>query len=288
MNIEPLLEHKDLLGESVVWSVAEEALYWVDIPGMKLLRLVPSSGAFQWWDMPELIGSIALMSGGRLLLALASGLHSFDPTNKEIALVQPVAKQGRETRLNDGRCDRQGRFRFGMVDRTGGEAAGELYRYDGSLSVDRRNIEMPNGLAFSPDGRTLYFTDSPTRQIDAYDLDPDSGAITNRRLFATVEEGVADGATVDSEGGLWVAVYDGWALLRYAPDGKLDRKIAVPVQRPTCCCFGGPTLETLYFTSASNRLDTSLPEHRLAGSIFACEPGFRGLPEPVFGVSTAP
>jgi sugar lactone lactonase YvrE len=191
-------------------------------------------------------------------------------------------------RFNDGKVDRRGRLWAGTIDRQTAKPTGSLYRLDADLLVTRMETGLicSNGLGWSPDDKIMYFTDSMVRTIWQYDFDAASGTIDNRRVFAKLAEddGVPDGLTVDAEGFVWSAVWDGWRIVRYAPDGAIDRQIIMPVQRPSSCMFGGPGLRTLYVTSACADLRASdLLRGPLAGALFAIEPGVAGLPETPFG-----
>jgi sugar lactone lactonase YvrE len=278
------------LGEVPVWSQRDRLLYWVDIRAPALHALNPVTGHSRAWPMPEAIGAVALHADGGLLVALASGLARFDPSDASLTLLRPVEADIPTSRLNDGRCDRQGRFWFGSMDRSTPDSRGFLYRYDpdGSLHRLLDGIEVPNGLAFSPDGGTMYFCDSPTLRLQAFALDPVSGDIVHAATFVQCEPpGVPDGAVTDSEGCLWVAHFGGARLTRYRPDGHVDRVIPLPVERPTACCFGGENLDTLFVTSSRQNLDeAALRRFPLSGAVFAIRPGVRGLPEPIFGAAT--
>ena len=187
-------------------------------------------------------------------------------------------------RCNDGKCDRQGRFWVGTMGDMRRTPRGHLYRLDPQAGLRRvlDGLTIPNGLCWSPDGRTMYFTDSPTRLIWAFPYDPATGTPGERRVFAQVDgSGVADGATVDAEGCLWSARHGGGRVTRYTPDGRIDREIALPVSQPSCCAFGGPDLGTLFVTTARNGLSADdLAKQPLAGAVLALEPGVRGLAEP--------
>jgi sugar lactone lactonase YvrE len=275
-----------LLGEGAVWSVRDQALWWVDINAPSLHRFDPATGRDEAWIMPESIGCLALGPAHRVLVGLASGLAWFDPQAHQLEHDARIEADVPTSRLNDGRCDRQGRLWVGSMNRGVPGVHGSLYRCEAGAAPRAMltGIQVPNTTAFSPDGRIMYFADSPSRCIRAFDLDPATGDISGERIFATVDTGVPDGATVDAEGGLWVACWDGWRVLRFRPDGGLDREIAMPVPRPTCCAFGGPDLATLYVTSARNGLDADMLDRApLSGGVFALRPGVRGVAEPVFG-----
>ena len=285
--VECALPGRDLLGECPLWDERDQSLWWVDSRAPALRHWSPGTPTAVSFALPEVLGSIALRAGGGLLAATRSGLHSFDPASGVlVALVDPESHLP-DNRFNDGRCDRRGRFIAGSMSDLSREPSGALYRFDpdGSCSRLLDGIIVPNSLAFSPDGRTLYFADTWRERIFAFDYDPDNGAISRQRVFAntTGHQGRPDGSCVDAEGYLWNCEYGGWRVLRYAPDGRIDGAIPVPVANPTCCCFGGPDLRTLYITSATQRLTAAqLAEQPLAGSLFAVRPGVAGLAESRF------
>jgi sugar lactone lactonase YvrE len=235
--------------------------------------------------MPELVGSLAVRNHGGLLLALKSALAFFDPQSGSMRPIASPEADRSSQRFNDGKCDRQGRFWAGTMNDTVRHPDGTLYRLDrsGCVAVES-GITIPNSLCWSPDGRTMYFSDSWTRTICAFDFDPATGQVANRRAFArTAAPAIPDGATIDAEGCLWCAEYDGWRITRFAPDGRRMRSIELPLQRPTSCMFGGPDLGTLFVTSATQRLSPEeLSKQPLAGALLAMDVGVRGLPETRF------
>jgi sugar lactone lactonase YvrE len=278
-------EVTNVLGECPTWSAEEGALYWIDVRRPALHRFDVATQEAGFWEMPETIGSMALSrSGRRLLLALKSSLSFFDPQSGRFeAVAAPLAP---ELRFNDGRCDRQGRFWVGSMNDRTRAAVGALYRVDGAgdCVLVEGGVRVPNSLCWSPDGRTMYFGDSDLHTVFAYPYDPDSGEIGARQPFVTTPApAVPDGATVDSEGFLWLTEYGGWRIVRYAPDGRLDREIKLPFQNPTSCTFGGARLDTLFVTTASQRLSAEeLKRQPLAGALIAINAGVRGLPEPAY------
>lgn len=279
--------NRDVTGESPLWSPAEAALYWVDIRRPAVWRLDPATGAQATWTMPAEVGSIGLRARGGLVVALRSGLHALDTRTGALTLLVDPEPDRPASRLNDGKVDPAGRFWVGTVQDPDPQPVGRLYRIGGDLAVTAvaDGIAMPNALAFSRDGRRMYFADSFTRRIDVYDYDKDSGAVANRRPFATVPDGqgLPDGATVDAEDCLWNARIGGWGIDRYDPDGRLMRTIRLPTERPTSVGFGGPGLATLYVTTGIARLDAAaLAAQPLAGALLALDPGVRGLAEPAF------
>jgi sugar lactone lactonase YvrE len=282
-----VLDAKAQTGESPVWVPEEQALYWTDIPGKTLNRFDPATGANRVWPMPEEVGSFALREGGGLIAALRSGFALIDLERGQIErLIDPEADRP-ENRFNDGRCDRQGRFWAGSMNEPRDARSGALYRLDSDHRCQRMadDVMVANGLAFSPDDRVMYWSDSRALTIYAFDFDAASGAIGNRRIFARLEphQGGPDGAAVDAEGGYWSACYRGARVMRFRPDGTIERKIRLPVSRVTMCAFGGPDLRTLYITSARGGLSAAdLEREPLAGGIFALQVDVAGLPEPRF------
>jgi len=293
-----------LVGESPVWRVAEQALYWVDIPAQKIVRLVVETGERSEWLLPEKVACIAFDRRGTVLAGCETALFavtlsgsSTDATAQAVRASEPVEVTGRklaapvfpcgDMRFNDGRCDRQGRFWAGTMvqDMAAAKPAGALYRFDaqGVLSapvVD--GLITQNGLGWSPDGKTMYLSDSHPlrRQIWAFDYEVETGEPKNRRVFADLNHyvGRPDGAAVDADGCYWICANDAGALLRFTPQGKLDRQIAVPAIKPAMCAFGGRDLDTLFVTSI--RPGAGASEHD--GHLFAVRPGVSGLPEPEF------
>lgn len=278
---------RNILGEVPVWDIAEQALYWVDIEGCRLQRLMPATGATQSWRLPERVCAFALRESGGMILALASGLALFDLDTLQLTRLASPEAHLPGNRMNEGKCDSRGRFWAGTMDDSLAARSGALYRFDADLSCHRMesDIGISNSIAWSPDDRVFYFADSLRRTIFAYDFDVDSGCIGNRRVLADCagQPGVPDGSAVDAEGFLWNAQWDGWRLVRYAPDGRVDRVVFLPVQKPTSCAFGGPDLTTLYVTSAIWDLT---PEARAAqpyaGGLLALDVGVRGLPSTRF------
>jgi sugar lactone lactonase YvrE/DNA-binding IclR family transcriptional regulator len=274
-----------LLGEGPLWSARDGRLLWVDILAPAIHVSDPATGADQVLATEEMVASLAPRAQGGFVAAARSGLRAFDGTLGAV-LAAPIA-EGASLRLNDGRCDARGRFWVGSMALDSTPDAGALHRLDAAgAAVMQAGLHVPNGLGFSPDNTRLYLADSARRRVDVFDFDLARGAIANRRPFVQLAEGegVPDGLTVDAEGGVWIALWDGWRVVRHAPDGRLDRSIALPVPRPTSCCFGGPDLATLYVTSARVRLSAAqLAEAPLSGSVFAVETGARGLPEHAYG-----
>ena len=292
-KVECVLDVRAELGECPVWSPEENALYWIDIYAGRLNRFDPATRKNRHWTLPEPIGSFALSDDGSVLVALKSGLWRFDlATGQRVVLAQPETRL-RNNRLNDGRCDRQGRFWVGSMEDPVDAAMpkGSLYRFTADRQCTRMvgDLFVANGLAFSPDGRVLYHSDSfrTVRRIWAWDFDTDDGVISNRRLFVDTEgmPGRPDGGAIDADGCYWMAGNDGWEIVRFTPQGRIDRRIALPIAKPSMLSFGGPRLDVIYVTSI--RPGKGLSEQPQAGSLFAVEAGVTGLAEPRFRVASA-
>jgi sugar lactone lactonase YvrE len=274
------------LGESPVWDVGARALYWIDGRKPSINRFDPAAGDNRAVPTPEPVHAIALTRGQRLLCAFEASLGYFDcETGGLERLARLIA--GVEDNLNDGAVDRAGRFWVGSKARDWVTPVGALFRSDPDGSVHRcdEGFQLSNGMGWSPDDRTMYFIDSAPREIYAYDFDLASGGIRNRRTLVRIaeEHGLPDGMAVDAEGFLWVAQWSGGRLVRYDPDGAIERVIAMPVKRPTSLAFGGPDLATLFITSGTMRMsEAELAAEPLAGNLFALETEVRGLPEPRF------
>ncbi|HUD32181.1 MAG TPA: SMP-30/gluconolactonase/LRE family protein [Variovorax sp.] len=278
----------DILGESPIWDDRDDCLYWVDIRRPAIRRLRPQDGRVDTWEMPDLVGSIALTDEGRLLVALPRFIALFDPASGSLEAFARPPRIVPGHRFNDGRCDRQGRFWVGSMNNLTRAPEGVLYRLEGrgELVPVRTGICIPNSLAFSPDGRTMYFADSLHYALYAHDYAPETGEMGPERLLAaTRPPGFPDGSAVDAEGFLWNAEFDAARLVRYAPDGRIDRVIGMPVRRPTCCAFGGPGLTTLYVTTTSQKMTPEeLAAQPLAGALLALDVGVAGVPEPRFAL----
>ncbi|MGF6932917.1 sugar lactone lactonase YvrE [Paraburkholderia sp. UCT70] len=285
-------------GESPVWRAAEQALYWVDIPAKKIVRGSFETGKRTEWLLPEQVACIAFDHAGTVLAGCETGLFALTLADaSKAASGEPLTASLRKLaapefphggmRFNDGRCDRQGRFWAGtmVMDMAAAIPGGALYCFDekGVLSapvVD--SLITQNGLGWSPDGTTMYLSDShPLRRlIWAFDYDVDTGEPRNRRVFADLHHysGRPDGAAVDADGCYWICANDAGLLLRFTPQGKLDRQVPVPAIKPAMCAFGGRDLDTLFVTSI--RPANGASEHD--GHVFALRPGVSGLPEPEF------
>lgn len=276
------------LGECPVWSVAEACLYWVDIEGRSVHRYDPATGHDESRSTPGRPGAVMLTTGsGRLLLAIEHRLAWVDWPSGTVDTWVDLEPPDTTNRLNDGRCDPVGRVWVGSIfaDISAEVCSGRLYRVDpdGTSTVARSDIGVANGLAFAPDGHTMYFADSPARTVWAYDYDLDTGRPTRERIFFAFGDlpGKPDGACVDIDGGYWLACVYGGAVVRITPDGRVDRRIELPVSRPSRCTFGGADLDVLYITSIGVDAVAHGDDPTLAGDVFAVTPGVTGLPEPV-------
>jgi L-arabinonolactonase len=281
-----LLPADNYLGETPLWSVEEQALYWINVEQpSQLHRWQFVSNLHDVWPLPARVGGIVLQGGRGPLLILADGLYDFNAGDGSVTLRCPSPLPSHVT-LHESQCDRQGRLWVGGYDHhfspTHRNAKDAAYlRWDATgLTPVIPGISVANALAFSPDGRTLYAADAPTRLVEAFDVDPASGSISRRRPFIRLKdgEGFPDGATVDTQGGFWLAAVAAGALRRYQPDGRLDRVVPLPFSNPTKPAFGGPQLDILFITSTKMKLGTESP---LNGGLFALRPGERGVAEPV-------
>ena len=275
-----------ILGEGPVWNEDEQALYWLDVFMPALNRFDPVTGVNKVTRLSQPIYAMALRARGGAIGSFEDGIGFVDLDRGTIEIVGDP-KAGQPVNFNDGKCDRGGRFWTGTMAKDWSSPIGALYRVEPSNRITQMddNIILSNGLGWSPDDRTMYFTDFGRRVIYAYHFDPDTGAVGGRRTFIEIpaEAGFPDGMTVDAEGCLWVAHWDGWRVSRYGPDGKPREMIRMPVQRPTSCAFGGPDLSVLYVTSARMGLsDSALAATPLSGSVFAVHTKTVGLAEPKF------
>ena len=289
MRIEVLVDVKTILGEGPLWDIEEQRLYWIDSFGMNVFRATADGREIRAWDVPQKIGSMALRKSGGAVVSLARGFHFLDFRTGDVDLIVDPEPGRTNNRLNDGKVDRRGRFIAGSMDTMEEGPNGALYRLDPDLSLHKLDdkIIVSNGPCWSPDSKTFYFADTWSGEIWQYDYDLATGSVANRRTFAKVDRsrgGAADGSTVDAEGCLWNAlVYDG-RLVRYRPDGSVDRIIEMPVKKVTSVMFGGPALDILYVTSMAKPPLPRFPGDGVQrGSLFAIyDLGIRGVPEPRF------
>lgn len=289
-DIQALPVPVNLLGESPLWHPLEQVLYWCDIPGRQLHCFDPASQRHRQWAFHTEVACCAVRAQGGLLLALRDGLWHFDPSDGSRERVS-AAPYGQTTeRYNDGKADAQGRFWCGTIYEPRDTPSAGLYRWaDGILQRAASNITVSNGLAWSPDARTVYWADTPAHVVHACDFDLRQGRLSNRRTFArfaprepdlplSAYGGRPDGATVDAEGCYWVAMFEGARVLRFSPDGELLRNLHLPVRCPTMPCLGGPDLRTLFITtSREKRPLRELAEMPLSGQVLQLRVDVPGL-----------
>ena len=286
MKINKIWQGPDALGEGPIWHANEKVLYWLDVCKPSLQRLDPATNDYHEWPMPEHIGSVVPRAQGGLVATMGNRVVAIDMPAGTISTLIKVPHWRDDIHMNDGKCDRNGRYWFGVANLDIADPKGRLYRLDpdGTLTQMEQHMTISNGLGWSPDNKTFYYTDGLKYRIYQYEYDLASGAISNRKTFVQLQKSPIepDGLTVDSEGYVWEAQWNSWKIFRYAPDGKIAQTIDMPVQRPTSCMFGGSNLDTLYVTSSSQNIgeDNTLPPP--AGALFAINVGVRGLPEPAF------
>lgn len=291
VQIEALPVPPALLGESPFWHPNESALYWCDIPGKALHRWHPGRSEHRQWDFDCEPGCAAPILGGGLMLAMRDGLWRFDPDSGQRESVCAPPYDPATERFNDGKADPQGRMWSGTIFEPRTEALAALYRYAGSqLDLVAGDVTVSNGLAWSPDGRTLYWSDTSAHLVRAFDFEPDDGSLSNGRVFVQFPAktpgqalssygGRPDGAAVDTTGHYWCAMYEGQQLLRIAPDGQVVQTVALPTRCPTMPCFGGDDLRTLYITTArDHRPAEELAAQPLAGCVLSLRVEVPGLP----------
>jgi sugar lactone lactonase YvrE len=273
------------LGEGPRWDAASATLLWVDIPAKLVHRYDPATGTDATQQVADVVSLALPRRQGGVVVGLPDGLHLLDGRrSRRLVAIEP---ERTDTRTNDGACDRAGRLWVGTMALDERSPAAALYRVDPDLSVTTvlTGTTISNGLGWSPSGRRFYFIDSPTRRVDVFDVDPATGTLEDRRIFAAVEvEGaVPDGLAVDAEGGVWVALHGGWGLNRYTPDGELAAEVRLPVAKVTSCCFGGATLGDLYVTTRREGLSPAQAvEQPLAGALLRLDAGVAGLPTHAF------
>ena len=300
-RIENLLNCANHLGEGPVWDGETATLWWLDGTGRRvgnpsIWRLTTATGCVDSWSLDHDVGALAVRENGKLVLALDDGFYFFDPDSEELDLISLIDADQPRTRLNDGKVDRRGRFFAGGMDDKEELAVCGLWRLDTDLSITKVDdgIICSNGPCWSPDDKTFYIADTFVDEFWAYDYDVDTGTVSNKRVFADTKEsnGVPDGSTVDAEGCLWNAELITGDLVRYDPEGRVERKIGMPVRNVTSVMFGGPELDEIYVTSmarvkhpaAHDRFDVDLKPQFGAGALFRITGlGIRGVPEPRFG-----
>lgn len=272
----------DVLGEGPVWH--DGAFWWIDIESRKLQRLT-ADGAYAAWDTGERVGCAIPCADGRWLLGLENSLSRLDPATGAITPLVALGKTPGDYRFNDGKCDPRGRLLIGTMSLAAPVMTAAFYRYEGGATLAElfTGIGTSNGLAWSADGRTMYYIDSKTGRIDQCDYDPTTGTPSNRRpLVESAPQGRPDGMCIDQDGNLWAGHWGGWAVRCYhGRSGECLAEIPIPCANVTSCCFGGPDLDTLYITTASKGLsEADRGAQPGAGRVFTARPGVRGQPVP--------
>ena len=280
-DVEHVLAVNCELGEGPIWNIQEQKLYWVDILQNTIHTYHPESNAHQATYFEDHVCAMGFRKSGGMVLATRKHFALWDDDLQTVEELEPDLTNNR---FNDGAVDRQGRFWAGTMNPS--SPMGNLYRLNHDLTVEKMvtDVTISNGIGWSLDNKTMYFTDSPLRTIYAYDFDPETGYISNKRVFILTDDmGVPDGLTVDSEGYIWSARYGGAKVVRYSPAGEYDREITLPVEKVTSVTLGGPDLRDLYITSAwEGYTEGELQEHPMAGDIFRVRVDVPGLPEPYF------
>lgn len=287
LSPQSILDARARLGEGPVWDAVTQTLFWVDVYNHRVHQFDPATGKDRYFDTGEVVGALAPAGPDRLIIARKSTLAYLNTQTGDLQTLASLEfSSPTDTRCNDGKCDPQGRFWIGTCSGTPGAAA--LYRYDpdGTVQTMETGLTISNGLGWSPDGCTFYLTDSAPQKIYAYDFEPESGTLSNRRVFVdlSAEAVEPDGLTIDSEGNIWSALWGGWAIACFAPTGQELGRLKMPVPRPTSLTFGGQDLSDLYITSASvDMTQTELQDCFIAGDLFHLSTSSTGLPTNVFG-----
>jgi sugar lactone lactonase YvrE len=287
-NLQPVLNHKCTLGEGPVWDEKTQTILWLDIVENLIHSYNISQQKHTSFNVGEMVGCIAFREKVGLIAGLQNGIAFIDIENKKVEhIINP--QNDSSIRFNDGKCDAAGRFWVGTMALSEEESKGNLFVMETDLSVKKKieNVSISNGIAWNSDNTIMYYINTPTNYVFAFDYDVETGEISNQRVAVdlTHENGFADGMTIDDEGMLWIAFYGGWRVARYDPQtGDLLKQIELPVENVTCCTFGGRELNNLYITTASKGMsEEALKEQPLAGSLFVLkDSGFKGLPAEKF------
>ncbi len=282
MRAELIVDCKNEHGEGIFWNPSDGRIWWTDIQGRALWSFDPVTTQSASIPMEDRVCCFAPRAAGGLIVAYSDRVVLFDPETKKETLVTLFEPENPETRLNDGRTDRQGRLVVGGMNEVSGKPDSSVISIDGNLKVQTLidQISCANSICFSPAGNTMFFADTPDREILAFDYEKDRGTLTNNLIHASFkqEPGLPDGSCVDAEGGVWNAEWEGHRVVRVAPNGTIDHVIDVPVWKPTCCAFGGPNLDTLFITTSRLMSDeAALKKEPSAGGLFAVKPGIRGV-----------
>jgi sugar lactone lactonase YvrE len=285
MDAELKLEMKALLGEGAIWNSLRNELYWVDIEGKSFHVFDPVSSEIRAFDTYKKIGTVVPVDDEHVLVALEDGIATVNI--KDGTIIYRLATgihHEHNRRFNDGKCDPSGRFWVGTLSMSGAKEVSSLYAIDGDLGFEEKltGVSISNGIAWSADGKLMYYIDTPTSQVVQFDFKCDSGHISNRKVIIQVPDdmGFPDGMTIDCDGNLWVALWDGFGVAKYNPaNGELLQKINVPAPKVTSCAFGGEDLDILFITTARVEMsDEELEQYPLSGSIFTARVGTKGVP----------
>ncbi|MEP7143187.1 MAG: SMP-30/gluconolactonase/LRE family protein [Ferruginibacter sp.] len=286
-----VLHHLCLLGEGPVWDIRHKVICWVDILNGVIHEYSPEQKKHRTIDIRQMIGSIAICTDGNFIAALQNGFAFINRLTADVKMIADPEDHVPNNRFNEGKCDPAGRFWAGTMALSEQAGAGNVYVMDNRLAPEKKigAVSVSNGMAWSIDHQTFYYIDSPTLEIVAYDYEKDTGHINNKRTIIKIAEkdGYPDGMTIDSEGMLWIAHWDGWQVIRWDPNsGKKLLRIHLPAARITSCTFGGEYLQDLYITSARVGLsEDELEKQPLAGSLFAVyNCGYKGLPAFEFNI----
>ncbi|OXM83550.1 SMP-30/gluconolactonase/LRE family protein [Paenibacillus rigui] len=288
-QVELVLDAQAQLGEGPCWDERSGLLYWVDIAGKKVHAFNPLDRSDRSVALDQMVGAAVVREAGGLVLAMEQGFYTLDWDTEQLTAIQDPEPGQAGNRFNDGKCDAAGRFWAGTMDKKEQGPAGALYCLESDRTVRKaiEGVTVSNGLGWSPDGRTMYYIDSPTKRVVAYDFDVETGSLTHRRTVVTIpaDGGFPDGMTVDAEGMLWVAQWGGWQVSRWNPyTGEQLTAIPVPVERASSCAFGGANLDELYITTARiGATEEELAKQPHAGSLFCVKPGVAGLPTYRYG-----
>jgi sugar lactone lactonase YvrE len=288
VSVEVVVDARATIGEGPVWDARENVVWWVDITRNLVHRYDPGSGHDSTIDIGQAVGAVVPRASGGLALAVQDGFAVLDPETRRLDLIAPVEKDQPENRMNDAKCDTSGRLWGGTMAYSEAAGAGAFYRLDTDHSVVRilDHITCSNGIGWSPDDRVMYYIDSGAQQVDVFDYERATGNVRNRRKLISIaaDDGVPDGIAVDALGYIWVALWGGAAIRRFAPDGSLDKVLEIPAKQVTSCVFAGRDLTDLYITSACEGLaESELKAYPHSGALFVYHPAVAGQPTNSYG-----